>query len=42
MKTPIDYFSEIEDPRVDRTKEYLLVDIIFITIALVISCGSFH
>jgi len=36
MKTPIDYFSNLEDPRVDRTKEHLLEDIIFITIASVI------
>lgn len=39
MKSPIDYFSEIEDPRVERTKEHLLTDIIFITIAAVI-CGA--
>jgi len=39
MKSPIEYFSEIEDPRVDRTKEHLLEDIIFITIAAVI-CGA--
>lgn len=39
MKSPIEYFSEIEDPRIDRTKEHLLVDIIFITIAGVI-CGA--
>jgi predicted transposase YbfD/YdcC len=39
MKSPIDYFSDIEDPRVDRTKEHLLADIIFITIASVI-CGA--
>jgi len=39
MKTPIDYFSNLEDPRVDRTKEHLLEDIIFITIAAVI-CGA--
>lgn len=39
MKSPIDYFSELTDPRVDRTKEHLLEDIIFITIASVI-CGA--
>ena len=39
MKTPIDYFSDLKDPRVERTKEHLLLDIIFITIAAVI-CGS--
>lgn len=39
MKTPIDYFSGLEDPRVERTKEHGLQDIIFITIAAVI-CGA--
>lgn len=39
MKTPIDYFSEMEDPRIDRTKEHKLEDIIFIAIAAVI-CGA--
>jgi len=38
MKSPIEYFSCIEDPRVERTKDHLLSDIIFITIAAVI-CG---
>jgi len=39
MKSPLDYFSELEDPRVDRTKDHLLEDVIFITIAAVI-CGA--
>ncbi len=39
MKSPIDYFSSIEDPRVDCAKDHLLSDIIFITIAAVI-CGA--
>jgi hypothetical protein len=39
MKTPIDFFTEIEDPRIDRCKEHLLEDILFITIAAVI-CGA--
>jgi len=39
MKSPIDYFSGIKDPRVERTKEHLLSDVIFITIAAVI-CGA--
>lgn len=38
MKSPIEYFSSIEDPRVERTKDHLMSDIIFITIAAVI-CG---
>lgn len=39
MKSPIDYFSSPEDPRVERSKDHLLSDIIFITIAAVI-CGA--
>ena len=39
MESPIHYFSKLKDPRVDRTKEHLLEDIIFITIAAVI-CGA--
>lgn len=39
MKTPIEYFTQIDDPRVERTREHLLEDIIFITIAAVI-CGA--
>ena len=39
MTTPIDYFTNIEDPRIERRKEHLLEDIIFITIASVI-CGA--
>ena len=39
MESPISYFTSLPDPRMDRTKEHLLEDIIFITIAAVI-CGS--
>lgn len=39
MKSPIDFFTEIEDPRIERCKDHLLEDIIFITIASVI-CGA--
>jgi predicted transposase YbfD/YdcC len=39
MRSPIDYFTELTDPRVDRTKDHLMEDIIFITIAAVI-CGA--
>lgn len=39
MSNPIDHFSSLTDPRVERTKEHLLEDIIFITIAAVI-CGA--
>ena len=39
MKNPISYFSSLKDPRVARTRDHLLEDIIFITIAAVI-CGA--
>jgi predicted transposase YbfD/YdcC len=39
MQSPISYFSTLTDPRVERSKEHLLSDIIFITIAAVI-CGA--
>jgi predicted transposase YbfD/YdcC len=39
MQTFINYFSELNDPRVDRSKEHLMNDILFITIAAVI-CGA--
>jgi predicted transposase YbfD/YdcC len=39
MERPISYFSHLPDPRIDRCKEHLMEDIIFITIASVI-CGA--
>lgn len=39
MKSAIDYFTSITDPRIERTKEHHLSDIIFISIAAVI-CGA--
>jgi predicted transposase YbfD/YdcC len=39
MKSPISFFSDLRDPRVERTKAHLLEDILFITIAAVI-CGA--
>lgn len=39
MQSPIHYFTEMSDPRVERTKEHLLEDIVFITISAVI-CGA--
>jgi predicted transposase YbfD/YdcC len=39
MQTPISYFTALTDPRVDRSKDHLMEDIIFITIAAVI-CGA--
>ena len=38
-KNLFDYFSEIEDPRIDRTKDHLLVDIIVISV-LAVLCGA--
>ena len=39
MKSPIEFFTEIADPRIERCKEHLFGDIIFITISAVI-CGA--
>jgi predicted transposase YbfD/YdcC len=39
MQSPLKYFTELTDPRIDRSKEHLMEDIIFITIAAVI-CGA--
>jgi hypothetical protein len=39
MQTPIGYFTELTDLRVDRSKDHLMENIIFITIAAVI-CGA--
>ena len=37
MESPISYFFHLPDPRIDRCKAHLLEDIVFITIAAVIS-----
>ena len=39
MRPPISYFTELTDPHIDRSKDHLMEDIIFITIASVI-CGA--
>lgn len=39
MESPLKYFAELTDPRVERTKEHLLEDILFITMAAVL-CGA--
>lgn len=39
MESPINYFTNLTDPRVERTRDHLLDDIIFIAIASVI-CGA--
>jgi len=39
MESPIKYFAELTDPRVERTREHLLQDIVFIAIAAVL-CGA--
>ena len=38
MTSPLHFFSELTDPRVDCTKAHMLEDILFIAIASVI-CG---
>ncbi|MDR0750952.1 MAG: transposase family protein, partial [Tannerellaceae bacterium] len=38
-RSPVSYFTNLPDPRIDRCKEHLMEDIIFITIAAVI-CGA--
>lgn len=37
MESPLTYFAGLTDPRVERTKEHLLQEILFITIAAVLS-----
>jgi len=39
MENPLQFFAGIKDPRVERTKDHLLIDIMYITIAAVI-CGA--
>lgn len=39
MESPLKYFAELKDPRVERTKEHLLQEILFIAIAAVL-CGA--
>ena len=39
MNSPFSFFSELTDPRVERTKAHMLEDILFIAIASVI-CGA--
>ncbi|MDR2118476.1 MAG: ISAs1 family transposase [Tannerellaceae bacterium] len=39
MKSPVSYFSNLRDPRVERTREHDLEDILFIAIASVL-CGA--
>lgn len=37
MESPLQFFAGLEDPRVERTKDHQLTDIIFITISAVLS-----
>jgi len=39
MESPLRHFAELIDPRVERTREHLLQEILFITIAAVL-CGA--
>jgi predicted transposase YbfD/YdcC len=40
MKNPLKYFSGLRDPRVERTREHLLGEILLLTIAAVLSGAS--
>jgi predicted transposase YbfD/YdcC len=40
METPLKYFADVRDPRVDRTREHLLEEILLLTIAAVLSGAS--
>ena len=43
MNNPLSYFAELRDPRVERTREHLLEEILLITIAAVLSgAGSWN
>ena len=39
MKSPLSYFSELRDPRVERTREHLLEEILLMALAAVL-CGA--
>jgi predicted transposase YbfD/YdcC len=40
MNNPLQYFAELKDPRVERTREHLLEEILLITIAAILSGAS--
>ena len=43
MENPLKYFAELKDPRVERTREHLLEEILLMTIAAVLSgAGSWN
>jgi predicted transposase YbfD/YdcC len=43
MKSPLSYFSELRDPRVERTREHLLEEILLMVLAAVLSgAGSWN
>ena len=43
METPLKYFADLRDPRVERTREHLLEEILLMTIAAVLSgAGSWN
>ena len=37
MENPLKYFAELKDPRVERTREHLLEEILLISIAAILS-----
>ena len=43
MKSPLSYFSELRDPRVERTREHLLEEILLMALAAMLSgAGSWN
>jgi hypothetical protein len=37
MENPLNYFAELKDPRVERTREHLLEETLLIAIAAILS-----
>jgi hypothetical protein len=37
MESPLKYFAELKDPRVERTREHILEEIVLIAIAAILS-----
>jgi len=37
MENPLKYFAELKDPRVERTREHLLEEILLMAIATILS-----
>lgn len=37
MENPLKYFADLQDPRMERTREHLLEEILLISIAAILS-----